>query len=65
MYAEYGYALWVQGKADRAVVQFEREKRIWPESTRFMNLLIHNVTSSQRPRPQSKLLTPYPGGLLL
>lgn len=65
MYAEYGYILWVQGKADKAVVQFEREKQTWPESTHFMNLLIHNVTSSQRPMPQSKLLTPYPGGPLL
>ena len=65
MYAEYGYVLWVQGKADKAVVYFEREKQTWPESTHFMNLLIHNVTSSQRPLPQSKRLTPDPGGPLL
>jgi hypothetical protein len=65
MYAEYGYILWSQGKADKAVVQFEREKQAWPESTQFMNLLIHNVTSSQRPRPQSNLRTPSPGGPLL
>lgn len=65
IYAEYGYILWVQGKDDKAVVQFEREKHTWPESTQFMNLLIHNVTSSQRPRPQSNLRTASPGGLLL
>lgn len=65
IYAEYGYVLWMQGKPNEAIAQFEREKHIWPESTHLMDLLIHNVTSSQRPASQSHLYLPHEGGSLL
>jgi len=43
-YAEYGWALFEAGKADRAVSFFEKESKAWPESRFFMTKMIRNVT---------------------
>jgi hypothetical protein len=37
MYAEYGYALYEQGKISDAVVYFKKESDKWPESKFFMS----------------------------
>lgn len=44
IYAEYGYLLMVQGRAGEAVMFFEREKALWPESTHLMDVMIGNAT---------------------
>jgi hypothetical protein len=36
MYAEYGYALYEQGKISDAIVYFKKESDKWPESKFFM-----------------------------
>lgn len=43
IHAEYGYMLMLQGKKTEAVASYEREKKAWPESTRFMDLMIANA----------------------
>jgi hypothetical protein len=45
IYAEYGYVLLLQGKCDEAMTYFEREKRVWPESTRLMDILLNTTTA--------------------
>ncbi len=37
MYAEYGYLLLQQGNSQDAIVNFEKEKARWPESTQLMD----------------------------
>jgi hypothetical protein len=37
LYAEYGYLLMLQGKQQDAVVNFEKEKQKWPESSILMD----------------------------
>ena len=37
MYAEYGYLLMTQGNSQEAIVNFEKEKKRWPESTQLMD----------------------------
>jgi len=40
LYAEYGYLLLQQGKAQDAIVYFNAEKAKWPESATLMNRMI-------------------------
>jgi hypothetical protein len=40
MYAEYGYALYEQGKISEAVSYFQKESDKWPESRVFMTKVI-------------------------
>lgn len=46
IYAEYGYLLLQQGKAQEAVSEFKLEEQHWPESRIFMDRMIQ-VASSQ------------------
>ena len=43
VYADYGYALLEAGRPTEAVVYFEKERSVWPESTVLMEKLIRNV----------------------
>ena len=40
VHAEYGYMLLTAGNGGGAIVQFEAEKRLWPESTVLMDRMI-------------------------
>lgn len=43
LYAEYGYALFEEGRGAEAVAYFEKEKALWPESRLFMDKMIRNA----------------------
>lgn len=43
LYAEYGYALLEDGKAQEAVGYFKKEKEKWPESAVLMEKMIRNA----------------------
>jgi hypothetical protein len=43
-HAHLGYLYYQSGKADQALQSFETEKKLFPESTRFMDLLISRMT---------------------
>jgi hypothetical protein len=52
IYAEYGYALFEEGRAAEAIPWFEKEKARWPESRLFMDKMIRNAGQrSARPPP--------------
>lgn len=40
LYAEYGYLLFVTGNTGEAVISFEKEKNIWPESSVLIDKMI-------------------------
>jgi len=46
VYAEYGYLLYQQGKTADAIVFFQKEKALWPESAFFMDAMIRNATDA-------------------
>ncbi len=46
IYAEYGYALLTIGKAQEAIIYFEKEKNVWPESNMLMNNMIDFAKAS-------------------
>lgn len=50
-YAEYGWALYEEGRAAEAVVYFEKERQRWPESSAFMDKLIKSVARAKPPAP--------------
>ncbi len=43
LYAEYGYALYEEGRMEEAVPWFELEARDWPESRLLMQKMIRNA----------------------
>jgi hypothetical protein len=43
LYAEYGYALFEEGRTQEAVAWFEKEKAAWPEARLFMDKMIRNA----------------------
>ncbi len=43
-HAHLGYLYYQLGKTDQALQSFETEKKLFPESTRYMNLLISRMT---------------------
>ncbi|MGI9274763.1 MAG: DUF4810 domain-containing protein [Endozoicomonas sp.] len=45
IYAEYGTLLMQQGKTDEAIVYFEKEKTVWPESRFLMDSMIDALSS--------------------
>ncbi len=51
LHAEYGYMLLGAGKTADAVVQFEAEKKRWPESTLLMDRMIRLASGKDRPAP--------------
>jgi len=48
-YAEYGWALYEEGRASEAVVYFEKESKQWPESRPLMEKLIRNAARAKAP----------------
>ncbi|MBC7413779.1 MAG: DUF4810 domain-containing protein [Herminiimonas sp.] len=46
IHAEYGYFLLRSAKGAEAVTQFENEKRLWPESTLLMNIMIKSAQAT-------------------
>ncbi len=48
-YAEYGWALYEEGRGTEAVVYFEKESKQWPESRPLMDKLIRNVARAKAP----------------
>jgi hypothetical protein len=53
IYAEYGYLLLQQGKAQDAIGAFQQEEKRWPESKVFMDRMIQ-VASSQAKTSSAK-----------
>lgn len=45
IYAEYGTLLLQQGKTDEAIIFFEKEKELWPESQALMDTMINALTN--------------------
>jgi hypothetical protein len=52
--AEYGYALYKDGKLEQAVAYLEREQREWPRSAPLMEKLIANMQRNAEPGPESQ-----------
>jgi len=50
-YAEYGWALYEEGRTAEAVVYFEKESKRWPESRPLMEKLIRNAGSRKPATP--------------
>lgn len=40
LYAEYGFLLMRRGESERAIVYYNKEKALWPESAVFMDSMI-------------------------
>ena len=51
IYAEFAYILMLQGDIKKAISFFEKEKKLWPESARFMDLMIKNAKSYKYKKP--------------
>ena len=49
IYAEYGFALYEVGDFGKAVIYFEKEQKMWPESRVIMQKMIRNANSRQKP----------------
>jgi hypothetical protein len=49
IYAEYGYALYEEGKTQEAIPWFELEARDWPESRLLMQKMIRNARQRGAP----------------
>lgn len=47
LYAELGYLYLKSNQKEKAIIFFEKEKALYPESTKFMNTLINKVEASQ------------------
>jgi hypothetical protein len=72
LHAEYGFLLFERGRTAEAIRQFEREKEKWPESERFMDVLIrlargeslekigHPLTAPQDVQTPQPAATPVP-----
>jgi len=50
-YAEYGWALYEEGRTTEAVAYFEKESKQWPESRPLMEKLIRNASRAKAPAP--------------
>jgi hypothetical protein len=48
-YAEYGWALYEEGRTAEAVTYFEKESTHWPESRTLMDKLIRNAARAKAP----------------
>ncbi len=47
LYAKLGYLYLKSNQKEKAIAFFEKEKALYPESTKFMNTLINKVEASQ------------------
>jgi hypothetical protein len=48
-YAEYGWALYEEGRSDQAIAYFAKESEHWPESRFLMEKLTRNAGRSRAP----------------
>ncbi len=49
LYAEYGFLLMRRGENDRAIVYYNKEKALWPESAQFMDSMIQVAEIRENP----------------
>lgn len=54
IYAEYGQVLLTIGKAQEAIIYFEKEKNVWPESSMLMNNMIDFAKASVEKESERK-----------
>ncbi|HEY6100784.1 MAG TPA: DUF4810 domain-containing protein [Anaeromyxobacter sp.] len=53
MYAEYGFALYEEGRFPDAVAYYRKEQDLWPESRPFMDKMIRNAERRAGTAPAS------------
>jgi hypothetical protein len=53
VYAEYGYAIFEEGRFDESVMYFKKEKETWPESVVIMDNVIRNVARLRENRSRA------------
>lgn len=58
IYAEYGFALFEEGRAKDAVVYFQKERDQWPESRFLMEKMIRNAESRAGAGPGRPAVVP-------
>lgn len=53
IYAEYGHALYEEGQYDQAILYFQKERDLWPESRVLMEKMVANAQrqAAQRQGP--------------
>lgn len=51
IYAEYGFALYEEGRTSDAIAYFQREADAWPASRVFMEKMIANAQRQPKPGP--------------
>ncbi len=54
IYAEYGQVLLAIGKPQEAIIYFEKEKNVWPESSMLMNNMIDFAKASVEKESERK-----------
>ncbi len=64
IYAEYGYALFEEGRAQDAIVYFRKEREKWPESRFLMDKMIRNAEKRAGTAPLAPAATTGPAGAL-
>ena len=62
IYAEYGFVLQEEGRAQEAIAYYEKEKNLWPESAFFMDKMIRNASRHSGAPPPGE--TSGPAGAL-
>lgn len=64
-YAEFGWALYEEGRGEQAVVYFAKESKFWPESRVLMEKLVRNATLRRGPASTTRAAsTTGPAGAL-
>lgn len=57
LYAEYGYALLEAGQDGQAIIYFQKERDMWPESEAYMDNVIFRLTKSSNDTPADEAST--------
>lgn len=57
LYAEYGYALLEAGQDSQAIIYFQKERDLWPESIAYMDNVIFRLTKSSNDAPTDEAST--------
>ena len=58
LYAEYGYALLEAGQDSQAVIYFQKERDMWPESEAYMDNIIFRLTPALPQTDESAVSSP-------
>lgn len=56
LYAELGYLLLLQGKKAQAIVLFEKERTLWPQSTQLMTTMIRLASDTSKEKTSQTLV---------